>query len=106
MPVKRRSESVLDVAQELELLCVKEEVTDMGRAKELCEKRVAELRKSNGTLEMVSSYLSIKAKHTYLKKRKTCKTKTFIFHQTKKPNWLHGHTYAVFSRSLPCFGML
>ena len=56
MPVKRRSESVLDVAQELELLCVKEKVTDMGRAKELREKRVAELRKSNGTLEMVSSY--------------------------------------------------
>ena len=56
MSVKRRSESILDVVQELELLCVEEEVTDMGRAKELREKRVAELRKSNGTLEMVSSY--------------------------------------------------
>ena len=55
MPVKRRSESVLDVAQELKLLCVKEEATDMERAKELRKKRVAELRKSNGTLEMVSS---------------------------------------------------
>ena len=55
MLVKRRSESVLDVVQDLELLCVKEEVTDMRRAKELREKRVAELRKSNGTLEMVSS---------------------------------------------------
>ena len=56
MPVKRRSESVyVDVVQDLELLCVKEEVTDMRRAKELREKRVAELRKSNGTLEMVSS---------------------------------------------------
>ena len=86
MSVKRRSESVLDVAQDLELLCVKDEVTDMGRAKELREKRVAELRKSNGTLEMVSSYRSIEAKHTYLIKRKTCKTKTFIFHETKKPN--------------------
>ena len=56
MPVKRRSESVLDEAEELELLCVKEKVTDMGRAKGLREKRVAELRKSNGTLETVSSY--------------------------------------------------
>ena len=56
MSVKRRSKSVLDVAQDLELLCVKEEVSDMGKAKELREKRVAELRKSNGTLEMVSSY--------------------------------------------------
>ena len=38
----------------------------MGRAKELCDKRVAELKKSNGTLEKVSSYRSIEAKHTYL----------------------------------------
>ena len=55
MSVKRRSESFLDVAEELKLLCVKEEVTDMERARELRENRVAELRKSNGTLEMVSS---------------------------------------------------
>ena len=38
MPVKRRSESVLDVAEELKLLCVKEEATDMERAKN-CAKR-------------------------------------------------------------------
>lgn len=54
MSVRPRSESLLEVAQDLELLCVKErEVTDMERAKELREKRVAELRKTNGTLEKV-----------------------------------------------------
>ena len=55
-PVKRRSEGIKEAVQDLEPLCIKEEYTDMGRAKELCDKRVAELKKSNGTLEKVSSY--------------------------------------------------
>ena len=42
--------------RDLELLCIREEYTDMGSAKELCDKRVAELKKSNGTLDKVSSY--------------------------------------------------
>ncbi|XP_022802296.1 uncharacterized protein LOC111339834 [Stylophora pistillata] len=49
-PVRRRSESLSELAQDLQLLCVKEEVTDMERAKELREKRIAELRKTNGPL--------------------------------------------------------
>ena len=56
MPVKRRSEDIKEVVRDLELLCIKEEVTDMERAKELREKRVTELMEANGTLEMVSSY--------------------------------------------------
>ena len=56
MPVRRQSEGFLEVAKDLELLCIEEEVYDLDRAKELCEKRVAELRKANGTLEIVSSY--------------------------------------------------
>ena len=56
MPVRRQSEGFMEVAKDLELLCIEEKVDDLDRAKELCEKRVAELRKTNGTLEMVSSY--------------------------------------------------
>ena len=83
MPVRRQSEGFLEVAKDLELLCIEEEVYNLDRAKELCEKRVAELRKTNGTLEMVSSYWSVEVKHTYLIKTETCKT--FILDQTKKP---------------------
>ena len=56
MPVKRQSESIMEVTEDLELLCIEEEVNDMERAKELHEKRVAELRKTSGTLKMISSY--------------------------------------------------
>ena len=56
MPVKRQSESIMEVTEDLELLCIEEEVNDMERAKELHEKRFAELRKTNGTLKMISSY--------------------------------------------------
>ena len=56
MPVKRQSESIMEVTEDLELLCIEEEVNDMERAKELHEKRVAELRKTKGTLKMISSY--------------------------------------------------
>ena len=56
MPVERQSESIMEVTEDLELLCIEEEVNDMERAKELHEKRVAELRKTNGTLKMISSY--------------------------------------------------
>ena len=66
MPVRRQSEGFLEVAKDLELLGIEEEVYNLDRAKELCEKRVAELRKTNGTLEMVSSYWSVEVKHTYL----------------------------------------
>ena len=83
MPVRRQSESFMEVAEDLELLCIEGKVNDLERAKELCEKRVAELRKTNGTLEMVSSYCSVEVKHTYLTKTKTCKTTTFIFDQLK-----------------------
>ena len=55
MPVKRRREGIKEVVRDLELLCIKEEYTDMERAKELREKRVTELVEANGTLEMVSS---------------------------------------------------
>ena len=41
MPVKRQSESIMEVTEDLELLCIEEEVNDMERAKELHEKRVA-----------------------------------------------------------------
>ena len=56
MPVKRQSESIVEVTEDLELLCIEEEVHDMERAKELHEKRDAELRKTNGTLKMINSY--------------------------------------------------
>ena len=86
MPVKRQSESIMEVTEDLELLCIEEEVNDMERAKELHEKRVAELRKTNGTLKMISSYLSVEVKHAFPLKTETCKTLTFIFDQTKMPN--------------------
>ena len=56
MPVKQQSESIMEVTEDLEFLCIEEEVNDMERVKELHEKRVAELRKTNGTLKMISSY--------------------------------------------------
>ena len=56
MPAKRQNESFKKVAEDLELLCIKEDFTSMGRAKELREKKVATLKESNGTLEKVSSY--------------------------------------------------
>ena len=34
MPVKRQSESIMEVTEDLELLCIEEEVNDMERAKE------------------------------------------------------------------------
>ena len=68
MPAKRQNESFKKVAEDLELLCIKEDFTSMGRAKELREKKVATLKESNGTLEKVSSYWSIEVKHTYLTK--------------------------------------
>ena len=52
--VKRRR--IKEAVRDLELLCIREEYTDMGSAKEFCDKRVAELKKSNGTLDKVSSY--------------------------------------------------
>ena len=52
--VKRRR--IKEAVRDLELLCIREEYTDMGSAKESCDKRVAELKKSNGTLDKVSSY--------------------------------------------------
>ena len=52
--VKRRR--IKEAVRDQELLCIREEYTDMGSAKELCDKRVAELKKSNGTLDKVSSY--------------------------------------------------
>ena len=56
MPAKRQNESFKKVAEDLELLCIKEDFTSMGRAKEVREKKVATLKESNGTLEKVSSY--------------------------------------------------
>ena len=77
MPVKRRSEGIKEVVRDLELLCIKEEVTDMERAKELREKRVTELMEANGTLEMVSSYWSIEVKHTYVMKTEDMQNHNF-----------------------------
>ena len=34
MPVKQQSESIMEVTEDLELLCIEEEVNDMERAKE------------------------------------------------------------------------
>ena len=68
MPVERPSEGIKEVVRDLELLCIKEECTDMERAKELRKKKVAELMETNGTLKMVSSYWLIEVKHTYLMK--------------------------------------
>ena len=45
MPVKRQSESVMEVTEDLELLCIEEEVNDMERAKE--ESRWVEENKRN-----------------------------------------------------------
>ena len=56
MPAKRQNESFKKVTEDLELLCIKEDFTSTGRAKELREKKVATLKESNGTLEKVSSY--------------------------------------------------
>ena len=57
MPVKPQSVNFMEVVEDLELLCVKEkQFTSMETAKEVREERVADLRKSSGTLEMVSSY--------------------------------------------------
>ena len=55
MSVERPSEGIKEVVRDLELLCIKEECTDMERAKELRKKKVAELMETNGTLKMVSS---------------------------------------------------
>ena len=49
----RRSEDIKEAVRDLELLCIKEEYTDMGRAKKLCDKRVAELRKAVRDLELL-----------------------------------------------------
>ena len=68
MSVERPSEGIKEVVRDLELLCIKEECTDMERAKELRKKKVAELMETNGTLKMVSSYRSIEVIHTYLMK--------------------------------------
>lgn len=45
MPVKRQSESIMEVTEDLELLCIEEEVNDMERAKE--ESRWVEENKRN-----------------------------------------------------------
>ena len=45
MPVKRQSESITEVTEDLELLCIEEEVNDMERAKE--ESRWVEENKRN-----------------------------------------------------------
>lgn len=45
MPVKRQSEIIMEVTEDLELLCIEEEVNDMERAKE--ESRWVEENKRN-----------------------------------------------------------
>lgn len=45
MPVKRQSEIIMEVTEDLELLCIGEEVNDMERAKE--ESRWVEENKRN-----------------------------------------------------------
>ena len=53
------TESLSDLARDLELLGVNEKVSDMGRAKELCEKKIKKLSKENGTLHQVSNLMII-----------------------------------------------
>ena len=80
MPVKPQSVHFMEVVEDLELLCVKEkQFTSMETAKEVREERVADLRKSSGTLEMVSSYWSIEVKHTYLIKKEDMQNYNYIY---------------------------
>ena len=55
-PAVKRTETLCDLAHDLQLLGVNAAVSDMGRAKELCERKINELSVTNGTLHKISSY--------------------------------------------------
>ena len=53
----KRTESLLDLANDLKLLELNVAVSHMGQARELCEQKVKELIATNGTLHKVSIFI-------------------------------------------------